>query len=33
VANATKFDDVMNLTAAELEKKVLPFLKLAAANS
>src|SRR5882724_351182 len=33
VADATKFDDVMNLTAAELEKKVLPFLKLAAANS
>jgi len=31
VADATKFDDVMNLTAAELEKKVLPFLKLAAA--
>ena len=30
VADATKFDDVMNLTAAELEKKVLPFLKLAA---
>jgi tRNA pseudouridine55 synthase len=30
VADATRFDDVMNLTAAELEKKVLPFLKLAA---
>jgi len=30
VADATKFDDVMNLKAAELEKKVLPFLKLAA---
>ena len=30
VADATKFDDVMNLTVAELEKKVLPFLKLAA---
>jgi tRNA pseudouridine55 synthase len=30
VADATKFDDVMNLTAAELEKKVLPFLKLTA---
>jgi tRNA pseudouridine55 synthase len=30
VADATKFDDVMNLNAAELEKKVLPFLKLAA---
>jgi tRNA pseudouridine55 synthase len=30
VADSTKFDDVMNLTAAELEKKVLPFLKLAA---
>src|SRR6267154_2635621 len=29
VADATKFDDVMNLKAAELEKKVLPFLKLA----
>jgi tRNA pseudouridine55 synthase len=33
VADAIKLDDVMNLTAAELEKKVLPFLKLAAANS
>ena len=32
VANATKFDDVMNLTATELEKRVLPFLKLAAAG-
>jgi tRNA pseudouridine55 synthase len=31
VANATRLDDVMNLTVAELEKKVLPFLKLAAA--
>jgi tRNA pseudouridine55 synthase len=31
VADAAKFDDVMNLTAAELEKRVLPFLKLAAA--
>ena len=30
VADATKFDEVMNLTAAQLEKKVLPFLKLAA---
>jgi tRNA pseudouridine55 synthase len=30
VADATKFDDVMNLKAAELEEKVLPFLKLAA---
>jgi tRNA pseudouridine55 synthase len=30
VADATKLDDVLNLTAAELEKKVLPFLKLAA---
>jgi tRNA pseudouridine55 synthase len=33
VADATRLDDVMNLTAAELEKKVLPFLKLAATNS
>ena len=33
VAGATRFDDVMNLTAAELEKKVLPFLKLSATNS
>jgi len=31
VADATKFDDIMNLTAAGLEKKVLPYLKLAAA--
>jgi tRNA pseudouridine55 synthase len=31
VADATRFDDVMNLTAAALEKKVLPYLKLAAA--
>jgi tRNA pseudouridine55 synthase len=31
VADAIKFDDVMNLKAAELEKRVLPFLKLAAA--
>jgi tRNA pseudouridine55 synthase len=31
VVDATKFDDVMNLTVAELEKKVLPFLKLAGA--
>jgi tRNA pseudouridine55 synthase len=30
VANATKLDDVLKLTTAELEKKVLPFLKLAA---
>jgi tRNA pseudouridine55 synthase len=30
VADATRFDDVMNLTAAELEKRVLPFLKLVA---
>src|SRR5258707_773826 len=30
VANSAKFDDVMNLTVAELEKKVLPFLKLSA---
>jgi tRNA pseudouridine55 synthase len=30
VADSTKFDDVMNLTAAELGKKVLPFLKLSA---
>jgi tRNA pseudouridine55 synthase len=30
VADATRLDDVMNLTVAELEKKVLPFLKLAA---
>jgi len=32
VADATKFDDVMNLTAAGLEKKVLPYLKLAAGS-
>ena len=31
VVDATKFDDVMNLTSAELENKVLPFLKLMAA--
>jgi tRNA pseudouridine55 synthase len=31
VADAAKFDDVMNLTAAGLEKRVIPFLKLAAA--
>lgn len=31
VADATRLDDVLNLTAAQLEKKVLPFLKLAAA--
>jgi tRNA pseudouridine55 synthase len=31
VADATEFDDVMNLSPAELEKKVIPFLKLAAA--
>jgi tRNA pseudouridine55 synthase len=30
VTDATKLDDVLNLTAAELEKRVLPFLKLAA---
>lgn len=30
VAEATRFDDVMNLKAAELEKKVIPYLKLAA---
>jgi len=30
VANATELDEVLNLTVAELEKKVLPFLKLAA---
>jgi tRNA pseudouridine55 synthase len=29
VADATKLDDVLKLTAAELEKKVIPFLKLA----
>ncbi len=31
VADAIKLDDVLKLTAAELEKRVLPFLKLAAA--
>jgi tRNA pseudouridine55 synthase len=31
VADAIKLDDVLNLTVAELEKKVLPFLKLASA--
>jgi tRNA pseudouridine55 synthase len=30
VADATKLDEVLNLTTAELEKKILPFLKLAA---
>jgi tRNA pseudouridine55 synthase len=30
VADATRLDAVLNLTAAELEKKVIPFLKLAA---
>jgi tRNA pseudouridine55 synthase len=30
VADATLLDDVLKLTAAELEKKILPFLKLAA---
>ena len=30
VTNAIKFDEVMNLTVAELEKRVLPYLKLAA---
>ena len=30
VTNAIKLDDVLNLTAVELEKRVLPFLKLAA---
>ncbi len=29
VANATKLDDVLKLTAAELEKKAIPFLRLA----
>jgi tRNA pseudouridine55 synthase len=29
VANATKLDDVLKLTTAELEEKVIPFLKLA----
>jgi tRNA pseudouridine55 synthase len=31
VADATKLDAVLNLTTAELEKRVIPFLKLAAA--
>jgi tRNA pseudouridine55 synthase len=31
VADATKLDDVLKLTAAELERKVIPFLKLAVA--
>jgi tRNA pseudouridine55 synthase len=31
VANATPLDDVLKLTPAELERKVIPFLKLAAA--
>jgi tRNA pseudouridine55 synthase len=31
VADATRLDDVLKLTVAELEKKILPFLKLAAA--
>ena len=31
VADATPLDAVLNLTAAELEKRVIPFLKLAAA--
>jgi tRNA pseudouridine55 synthase len=30
VADATKLDDILKLTTAELEKKVIPFLKLAA---
>jgi tRNA pseudouridine55 synthase len=30
VANATKLDDILKLTTAELEKRVIPFLKLAA---
>jgi tRNA pseudouridine55 synthase len=30
VTDATRLDDVLKLTAAELEKKVIPFLKLAA---
>ncbi len=33
VADAIKLDEVLNLTAAELEKRVLPFLRLAATNS
>jgi tRNA pseudouridine55 synthase len=32
VANATKLDDILKLTTAELEKKVIPFLKLAAGS-
>ncbi|MGO8835859.1 MAG: tRNA pseudouridine(55) synthase TruB [Limisphaerales bacterium] len=32
VADATKLDDVLKLTPAELEKKVIPFLKLAAGS-
>jgi tRNA pseudouridine55 synthase len=32
VADATKLDDVLNWTTAELEKKVIPFLKLAVAD-
>jgi tRNA pseudouridine55 synthase len=31
VADATRLDDILKLTTAELEKKVIPFLKLAAA--
>jgi tRNA pseudouridine55 synthase len=31
VADATKLDDILKLTTAELEKKVIPFLKLAVA--
>ncbi|MEI2725449.1 MAG: hypothetical protein V9H26_18595 [Verrucomicrobiota bacterium] len=30
VANATPLDDVLKLTAAELQKQIIPFLKLAA---
>jgi tRNA pseudouridine55 synthase len=33
VADATRLDDVLKLTVVELEKKVLPFLKLAASNA
>ena len=32
VAEATKLDDLLNLTTAELEKRVIPFLKLAAGS-
>jgi tRNA pseudouridine55 synthase len=32
VADATKLDDILKLTSAELEKKVIPFLKLAVAG-